>query len=71
METSLGLRSREADEIDGAGKIKLFGYQMEPVQENEEYSTHYFCNQVDGEAPSKEIDDQLEWLKKELRIVER
>lgn len=26
---------------------------------------------VDGESPSKEIDDQVEWLKKELRIVER
>ena len=71
IDTCLGLRSQEAEEVDSSEKIKLFGYQIEPVQENEEYSTHYFLNMVDGESPSKEIDDQVEWLKKELRIVER
>ena len=71
IDTCLGLTSQEAEEVDGSEKIKLFGYQIEPVQENEEYSTHYFLSMVDGESPSKEIDDQVEWLKKELRIVER
>ena len=60
------------EEEEAVGPFGLLGYQIEPSRENEHYSTDFFYNQIEGGSqPSKEIDDQLEWLEKELSIVDK
>ena len=43
-ETTLGLKTRDSHGLDEEGIVRLFGYQMEPVRENEEFHTNYFLN---------------------------
>ena len=44
---------------------------MSVCEENPHYSVDHFASRHLGETPSRDIDDQLQWLEAELAVAER